>query len=385
VSATPEPVLYDPLAADFPARLPEVYRALRDHHPVYRHPERGCYVLSRFDDVKWAAADPALFSSEGTFVGAELMPMIVALDPPRHDRLRALVTKAFSPTRVAAIEPRVRAIAAELLEALPADAPCDLLPGFAWQLPSRVIGELIGIPRERQPAFLAWTEALVGIDPTGAGADRAVFGAMYGEFAKLLSERRDERRDDLMSALLDAETGGERLTQPELLGFCFVLITAGNDTTANLIGNGAALLARHPESRALLAAHPSLIPDAVEEMLRLDSPAQQLPRRTTRAVERHGARIPARSEVLLVWGAANRDERQFQDPDRFDVARRPRHLAFGHGTHFCLGANLARLEARIAFEELLARFPRFALAGEPTWQRSFWARALAALPVRLGG
>lgn len=384
MSATPEAVLYDPLGAGFPARLPEVYRALRDQHPVYRHPERGCYVLSRFDDVKWAAADPTLFSSEGTFIGAELMPMIVALDPPRHDRLRALVTKAFSPKRVAEIEPRVRAIAGELLDALPAGHPCDLLPGFAWQLPSRVIGELIGIPRERQAAFLAWTEALVGIDPTGATADRSIFGAMYGEFAKLLSERREERRDDLMSALLDAEVDGERLTQPELLGFCFVLITAGNDTTANLIANGAALLARHPEAQRVLAEDPSRIPDAIEEMLRLDSPAQQLPRRTTGAVERHGVAIPARSEVLLLWGAANRDERQFQDPDRFDVARRPRHLAFGHGTHFCLGANLARLEARIAFEELLARFPRYALAGEPTWQRSFWARALAALPVRLG-
>lgn len=381
----PERTLYDPLAADFPERLPEIYRALRDRHPLYRHPERGCYVLSRFDDVKWAAADPALFSSEGTFIGAELMPMIVALDPPRHDRLRALVTKAFSPKRVAAIEARVRAIAGELLDALPAGSPCDLLPGFAWQLPSRVIGELIGIPRERQPRFLAWTEALVGFDPTGANADRGIFGAIYAEFAKLLAERRDERRDDLMSALLDAEIDGERLTQPELLGFCFVLITAGNDTTANLIANGAALLARHPEAQRRLAKDPSLVPDAIEEMLRIDSPAQQLPRRTTREVERHGVTIPAKSEVLLLWGAANRDERQFAEPDRFDVARRPRHLAFGHGAHFCLGANLARLEARIAFEALLARFPRYVLAGEPGWQRSFWARALATLPVRLGG
>jgi cytochrome P450 len=282
------------------------------------------------------------------------------------------------------MEPRIRGIAAELLGALPAS--CDLLPGFAWQLPSRVIGELIGIPRERQAAFLAWTEALVGFDPTGGtGRGRGVLRAIYAEFAKLLAERRDERRDDLMSALLDAELDGERLSQPELLGFCFVLITAGNDTTANLIANGAALLAAHPDAQRLLAAEPERIPDAVEEMLRLESPAQQLPRRTTRAFERHGVRIPERSEVLLLWGAANRDERQFPDPDRFDVSRRPRHLAFGHGTHFCLGANLARLEARIAFEELLARFPRFALAGEPTWQRSFWARALGSLPLRLRG
>jgi len=375
--------VYDPLHPDFPLQLHAIYRELRDHHPVYRHPERGFYALSRFEDVKWAASDPALFSSEGTFVGAELLPMIVALDPPHHDRLRALVTRAFSPKRVAEIEPRVRAVACELLDALPAREPCDLLAPFAWQLPSRVIGELIGIPEERQPAFLAWTEALVGVDPTGQNPNVPVFGSIYGEFAKLLAERREERRDDLMSALLDAEVDGERLTQQELLGFCFVLITAGNDTTANLVANGIALLAEHPEQRALLAAEPARIPDAVEEMLRFEPPAQQLPRRITRDVVRHGVAIPARSEVMLIWAAANRDERQFPDPERFDVQRRPRHLAFGHGTHFCLGANLARLEARIAFEELLRRFPDYELAGEPTWKRSFWARAHAALPVRL--
>jgi hypothetical protein len=383
VSAPTGDFVYDPLQPEFPQRLHAVYRELRDHHPVYRHPERGFYALSRFEDVKWAAADPATFSSEGTFVGSELLPMIVALDPPHHDRLRALVTKAFSPKRVAGVESRVRAVARELLDGLPGGEPCDLLAPFAWQLPSRVIGELIGIPKQRQPAFLEWTEALVGVEPTGENADLSMFGSIYGEFAKLLAERRDERKNDLMSALLDAEIEGEHLTQQELLGFCFVLIVAGNDTTANLIANGAALLAQHPEQRALLAAEQGRIPDAVEEMLRCEPPAQQLPRRTTRDVVRHGVTIPARSEVMLVWAAANRDERQFPDPERFDVARRPRHLAFGHGTHFCLGANLARLEARIAFEELLRRFPRYELAGEPTWKRSFWARAHETLPVRL--
>jgi hypothetical protein len=223
----------------------------------------------------------------------------------------------------------------------------------------------------------------VGFDPSGADVQTPVFASIYREFAELLAERRAERQGDLMSALLDAEVDGERLSQPELLGFCFVLIVAGNDTTANLIANGIALLAEHPGERRLLVADPARIPDAVEEMLRFEAPAQQLPRRTTRDALRHGVLIPARSEVLLLWGAANRDERQFPDADRFDVQRRPRHLAFGHGTHFCLGANLARLEARIAFEELLARFPDYALAGEVPWQRSFWARAHAALPVRL--
>lgn len=375
--------VYDPHAEDFPLRIHGLYRTLRDHFPVYRSPERGFYALSRYEDVRAAAADPATFSSEGTFVGGELLPMIVALDPPRHDRLRALVTRAFSPRRVADLEGRVRAIARELLGALPDDEPVDLLPRFAWQLPSRVIGELIGIPPERQGAFLEWTESLVGFEPDGSRGDRSVFAQIYSEFAKLLEERRSEPQGDLMSALLAAEADGERLSQEELLGFCFVLITAGNDTTANLVANGAALLAEHEEQRRLLLDDPARIPDAVEEMLRYESPAQQLPRRARRTVTLHGVEIPQGAEVLLVWGAANRDERAFPDPDRFDVTRRPRHLAFGYGTHFCLGAGLARLEGRVAFEELLARFPAYTLAGEATWQHSFWARAHARLPVRL--
>ena len=185
-----------------------------------------------------------------------------------------------------------------------------------------------------------------------------------------------------MSALLEAEIAGEALSEQEILGFCYQLIVAGNDTTTSLIGNGIALLARHPDQRALLAREPGRIPQAVEEMLRFESPAQALPRCASRDIELHGGHIPKGARVLLVWAAANRDEREFEAPERFDVERGiRRHLAFGHGIHFCLGASLARLEARVAFEELLARAPEYTLCADPEWIASRWARAHPRIQV----
>lgn len=377
--------VYDPRLPDFQDGIYDVYRTLRDRHPVYRNEERGFWALSRFADVRAAANDPRTFSSEGHSMAVGLLPHIQMMDPPRHDRLRNLVSVAFTPRRVSEMEPRVREIARELVDGFAGQGRCDLLRDFARHLPSRVIGDMIGVPPERRETFLHWTEAMVEVTGGESQAEtvRAPAENIYAEFAKLLEERRAERRDDLMSALLDAEIDGERLSQEELLGFCFVLIVAGNDTTTNLIANGAVLLAREPEQRRRLAADPSRIPAAVEEMLRCESPAQALPRRLTRDVEVHGQRLPAGSEVKLVWGAANRDEREFEDPDRFDVSRDiKRHLAFGQGVHFCLGSNLARLEARIAFEELLGRIPEYALESEPCWVTSIWARAHDAVPAR---
>jgi cytochrome P450 len=334
--------------------------------------------------VRAAAGDPATFSSEGTDISQGLLPFIQSLDPPRHDALRALVSRAFTARRMAEMEPRIRGIARELLAGFAGRGRADLLAEYARQLPARVIGEMIGIPRERCDAFLEWTDALVGANPDGPqdAAIRQPATMIYTEFAKLLELRRSEPRDDLMSALIEAEIDGQRLSQQELLGFCFVLVVAGNDTTTNLIANGAVLLAQHCEQRARLVADPSLLPGAIEEMLRFESPAQALPRVLRRDVTLHGTTIPAGARVRLVWGAANRDEREFPEADRFDVARAPRHLAFGHGVHFCLGAHLARLEARVAFEELLARLPGYALEREPGWVTSIWARAHEAVPVR---
>jgi hypothetical protein len=377
--------VYDPTRADFAERAHEIYRKLRDNHPLYHNPERGVWALSRFEDVRSAAGDAETFSSEQTSISQGLLPMLQSLDPPLHDELRNLVNRVFTARRVAMMEPRIREIARELLDACAAGEQCDLLRDFAAHLPSRVIGEMIGVPAERREAFLEWTEALVAADPArtrGAGAMKSA-ASIYQEFAKLLAERRAEPRDDLMSALLEAELDGRRLTEQELLGFCFVLIVAGNDTTSNLIGNGAVLLARHPEQRELLVGDPARIPAAVEEMLRFDAPSQALPRIATRDVELHGVTLPRGEEVMLVFGAANHDEREFSDPDVFDIDRpHNRHLAFGQGRHFCIGSHLARLEARVAFEELLDRIPDYELVSAPRCVPSIWAWAYEGVPVR---
>jgi hypothetical protein len=375
---------WDFTRADFQERLHEVYRELRDHQPIARSPT-GLWAVSRFADVFALASDPATFSSERTVISPPgLVPTIQSLDPPRHDRLRALVSLAFTPSRVRAMEPRVRAIARELLEPLLEAGRADLLAGYARHIPSRVIGELIGIPSERIPDFLRWTEAMVEL-PSGQTQSQVIrspAASIYAEFARLLDERRRVRQGDLMSALIDAELEGRRLTQEELLGFCFVLVVAGNDTTTNLIANGTVLLAEHPDQRRLLADDPALLDGAIEEMLRYESPAQALPRRLTRDATLHGTTLREGEQVFLLFGAANRDEREFQDADRFDVRRQmKRHLAFGQGLHFCLGKSLARLEARVAFEELLARAPDYALDGPAPWLPSMWARAHARVPI----
>ncbi|MGH7286720.1 MAG: cytochrome P450 [Myxococcota bacterium] len=369
---------------DYQERLHEIYRELRDHRPLAKSPA-GFWAVSRFADVYAVSSDPATFSSERTLISPPgLVPTIQSLDPPRHDRLRALVSLAFTPSRVRAMEPRVRAIARELLDGFAADGRADLVAQYARHIPSRVIGEMIGIPAERIPDFLHWTEAMVELPQgkTQAEAIRDPAASIYAEFAALLEERRRTRCDDLMSALIDAKLDGAELTQEELLGFCFVLVVAGNDTTTNLIANGAVLLAEHPDQRRLLAHDPSLLPDAIEEMLRYEAPAQALPRRLTRDATLHGQTLREGEQLFLLWGSANRDEREFEDADRFDVRRRiKRHLGFGQGVHFCLGKSLARLEARVAFEELLARAPGYELAGPAPWLPSMWARAHASVPV----
>jgi cytochrome P450 len=373
---------YDPARPDFAERAFEIYRILRDDHPLYWCEARNTWALSRYDDVRTAASETDAFSSEGTSISRGLLPMVQQLDPPRHDQLRDLLWKAFTPTRIAALEPRIREIARELIDAFVGRGACDLLREFASQLPSRVISELIGIPNERRPEFLAMTDALITADPAGERGP-SPFTGIYRELAKLLDERRDERDDGLMSALLDARIDDQALSDEELLGFGFQLIVAGNDTTTNLIANGAVRLAQHPDQRAELVRDPSALPDAIEEMLRIDAPTQALPRIATRDVDWHGRTILAGQEVSLLFGSANHDERRFDEPERFDIHRTAnRHLSFGHGVHFCMGAHLARLEARVSFEELLARLPDYQLDGEPRFAASPWARAHACVPIR---
>jgi cytochrome P450 len=384
MSRTPT-FLYDPSTAEFQADIWDVYRELRDHHPVHHDLRasddvRAQFVLSRFDDV-WAAVNDAATFSNVVEEAQNLLPQMIYMDAPRHTALRSLVSRAFTPKRVAAVEAVTRATARQLLDDIAVRGRCELQHEYAAILPSVVIAQMIGVPDEHVADFRTWTESFLEIQGPDDFAQAAA--NIYGLFAELLEDRRARPRDDMMTALIDAEANGQRLTDDELLGFCLLLILAGNDTTSSLIGSGMVLLAAHDEARAALVRDPSLWPAAIEEINRLESPTQVLPRTATRDVELHGVTIPAGSRVMLVWGAANRDEREFPEPDRLDLTRAgSRHLAFGHGAHYCLGANLARLEARVAFEEWFARFPDYTLDGEPRRITSIWARGYSRVPVR---
>ena len=375
---------YDPGTAEFQADPYAVYRVLRDRYPVYHNQRLGFWALSRFEDVWNAARNPERFSSLVSEASA-LMPMMIFMDPPRHDALRALVSRAFTTRRIAELEPMIRAVARGLIERCAGHGGGDMIADVAGPLPGLVIGELIGVPEEQRLVFTSWAQKLLEADPNSPNPDVAPAAEIYRCFAELLAERRRSPAADLMSALLDAEVEGERLTEEELLGFCFLLVVAGSDTTTNLIGNGVALLAQHPHQRASLVEDPTLLPNAIQEMLRYEPPAQALPRSATRDIELHGVTIPAGARVSLLWAAANRDEREFDQPERFEVRRRiTRHLSFGTGTHFCLGFSLAELEARVAFEELLRVAPTFEIADqEPPRVTSGWARAFRRLPVIL--
>jgi cytochrome P450 len=380
---------YDPALHEDPY---PVYRRLRDEAPVYRNPDLDFWALSRWDDVAAALQRPRLFcSSEGIAVGIRGVPrtpMLIMLDPPRHTRMRALVSRAFTPRRIAALEPRIRAIATALIDGFRARKEADLVADFAAPLPTIVIAELLGVPPEDQAMFKEKSNAMASFRPEHllrpdgrlAMAPMVELGTYL---ARVYEERRREPRDDLMSALLAAELDGRFLTTEERVGFAILLLVAGNETTTNLISNAAVLLARHPEQRERLIEEPARIPAAVEEFLRFDSPVQGLARTLTDAVEIHGRRLAAGDQVLLLFASANRDPRRVRDPDRFDVTRDPNpHLAFGFGAHFCLGASLARLEARVAFETLLARIPGYRLAAPRVERlRSGPIRGVVRLPI----
>jgi len=378
--------VFDPTERAFPDRIHDDYRILREEHPVWVREDRKLATVARFEDVTWALGEPEVFVSSGVEEDQVLLPMMVYQDGERHRDSRALVSKAFTPRRVAALEPRIRETVRGLLDGAAADGHADLMHGFALPLPNTIISELIGIPKERRPAFLEHTEALIRVGTDAEASIRKPAAGIYAEYAKLLTERRAEPRDDLMSALIAAEIDGEHLSDDELLGFCFLLVVGGSDTTTNLIGNALVLLAEHPEQRALVAGDPARIPGALEETLRFESPTQNQPRRPLRDVERHGVVIPKEARLLLLLGSANRDPRQFGDTaDRFDVTREIEwHLAFGRGVHHCLGSALARLEARIALEEVLSRYPDYSLVEPAPWAPSRWARHHPTIRAVLG-
>jgi hypothetical protein len=362
---------YDPFDAAVMTDPYPFYDALRRDDPVAWSEGSQCWVLSRYADVDAALRDEATFvSGQGVFpsrnggsAGDLLLPMLITMDPPRHTSMRQLVSRGFTPRRIADLEPLIRDLTRQILDAAAEGGGCDAASAIAGPLPAIVIADLLGIPRDDRDQFRAWSSALAQADPSSTETLRPMLAAaaeLYGYFAALLPVRRERPGTDLLSVLVAADPDGEPMSDEELLGFCFLLLVAGHETSTNLLSNALALLAREPDQRQLLVDDPSLVPAAVEEVLRYESPVQCLSRSLSRDVTLHGTTMRAGDAVLLLFASANRDERAFPGADRFDVTRQTdQHLAFGRGIHFCLGSALARLEARVVLEELLARFPSY--------------------------
>lgn len=364
-------IRYDPFDADIQDDPYPTYRLLRNEAPVHRAEDSNTWVISRHEDVSAALLDYHTYSSVNgvfptppgsTFVDS-FLPMMIMMDPPRHDQLRALVSRAFTPRRVAALGDGIEQLAEHMVEQL--DCACgtvDFVADFAGTIPALVIADLLGVPREDRAQFRQWSSTLIQSNPAHGevGEGLAAAAAVYAYFADFLADRRHTPREDLMSALVGAEVNGEKLSDDELLGFCLLLLIAGHETTTNLLGNAAVVLAEHRSTRQRLAANPALLGPAVEELLRFDSPVQGLSRVVTHDVTLHGITMSEGDSVLLLFGSANRDERVFPNPDDFDIGRKPEHqVGFGRGIHFCLGAALARMETRIALRAFLSRVPNW--------------------------
>ncbi len=372
----------------------EVFKMLRREAPVvWQETPRGegFWALTRYDDIIAVSQSHQTFSSaHGTNIedqsgGTELM--MVNMDPPRHTKLRNLVSKGFTPKVVRAMEPHIREVATSIIDRVARRGECDFVTDVAAELPLQVIAELIGIPIEDRHQIFEWSNQMIGLDDPeyGNSMDRAQQAAM-GMFAyadSLAAKRTQEPRDDVVSILMQAELDGEKLSPMEFDFFFLLLAVAGNETTRNLISGGMLALTEFPEERQRLLADPSLLPTAVEEMLRWVTPVMYFRRTALRDTEIRGQAIREGEKVTLWYPSANHDEDAFPDADRFDVGRTPNaHLTFGGGgVHFCLGASLARLEIQTMFEELLRRLPDIQLAGPISRMRSNFISAIKHMPV----
>jgi cytochrome P450 len=345
-----------------------LYKKLREENPVYFDPIRKNWNIFRFNDVQRVLSEYETFSSQ--FTGASnqdttqpFAASMIATDPPKHRQLRNLVTQAFTPKAVNALQPRIHSIVNEYLDLRMGTGEIDIIADIGYPLPVIVIAELLGIPTEDRDKFKNWSDLIVSLADLGGDVDYEAFTGnnaimeMSAYFFNLLDQRRNEPGDDLISGLLRAEIDGETLTLPELLGFCMLLLVAGNETTTNLIGNAMLLFARYPDTWRRLRNDPDGLDLAIEEVLRYLSPVQSMFRVAKQEVTLAGETIPSGAPLVAWIGSANRDGDQFPEPDKFDIQRNPnRHLAFGHGIHYCLGAPLARMEAEIALKTMLERF-----------------------------
>ncbi|HLK46706.1 MAG TPA: cytochrome P450 [Bryobacteraceae bacterium] len=355
------------------------YERMRESAPVFQDPHTGMWMIFDYDGVKRALNENEEFSSNLWATANQPTPQwLIFFDPPRHTKLRALIMRAFTPRMVAGLEPRIRQLSGELLDRLGDGEQIDLAAGYSVPLPLMVIAEMIGVPASDWPRFRCWSDIILRLSFTGFDSEevqriRGEYSAMTEEMKTylplLIAQRRAAPADDLLTRLVEAEVDGERLSEDEILAFVQLLLVGGNETTANLINNAVLCFIENPDQLGRLRASPELLAPAIEEVLRYRSPFQYTYRATRRDVEISGRVIAAGKIVLAVIGSANYDPRVFAAPERFDIAREPNpHLAFGRGIHFCLGAALTRLEARVALADLLSRFERFELANNEPWQ-----------------
>jgi cytochrome P450 len=391
-------------AFDIPLHSPEfhlldpypVFRELRREQPVYWCAGPGFWAITKYDDGLRIHRDPETFcSGQGmTMRGGELedvkdVDTLITIDPPRHTRQRQLVSRAFTPRAVTDLEPRIRSIVHELIDRVRPDETIDFVEALSAPLPIIVIAELLGVPIEDRDRFVAWTNASIGrVDPEYADESKlAALGDQYGYFVDIVEKRRREPRGDLISRLVAVEAEADDFTAEDLLNLCFLLLAAGNETTRNLISGGLVALIEHPEESEKLCSGHTQVAAGVEEMLRWWNPVIHMARTATKDAMLSDQRVRAGDQVVMFYGSLNRDEDVFgAESDAFRVDRDPNpHVAFGFGQHFCLGANLARLEARVMFEELLERYPNPALAGEVQLLRSTMIHGIKHVPVTLGG
>lgn len=408
-SLSHSPARFQPADADtWPNPWP-MYAALRDHDPVHHvvpeeNPEQDYYVLSRHADIWAAARDHGTFSSaqgltvtygELDMIGLADNPPFVMQDPPVHTEFRKLVSRGFTPRQVEAVEPKVREFVIERLEGLRSNGGGDIAAELFKPLPSMVVAHYLGVPEADRDQFDGWTDAIVAANSSAGGITAAMgtagaaVASMMGYFSELIERRRQEPGDDTISHLVAAGVGadGDIAGVLSILAFTFTMVTGGNDTTTGMLGGAVQLLQQRPDQRQLLIDDPELIPESIDEFLRLTSPVQGLARTTTRDVTIGDTTIPAGRKTLLLYGSGNRDEREFGDnAAELDVRRAPRNiLTFSHGAHFCLGAAAARMQSRVALTELLSRYPNFEVdLDSVVWAGGSYVRRPLSVPFRAG-
>lgn len=369
-----------------------LYDQIRGAGVMHVPPPFNAWLILDYAGVKHVLADHETFRSS---VPAPPNWFIFS-DPPRHTKLRTLISKAFTPRSVANLEARIRGISRELLDSAVERGTMDLATDYSVPLPMKVIAEMIGIPAADWERFKRWSDSILKLSYARSGGEEAdqagkefvaVTAEMSGYLAEMIQQRRSAPADDLLTRLIQAEVDGERLSHDEILGFFQLLVVGGQETTTNLINNAVLCLIENREQREILTARPELLPLAIEEVLRFRSPLQWLMRTPSREVELHGQTLPAGCLVLAMVGSANRDPQQFTDAGRFDIQRDPNpHLAFGHRNHFCLGAPLARLETHIALTDILERLKGFERAHSDPWtpRKALHVHGPESLPIRFG-